>query len=351
MPDSSLYKRVLQELTDIINKNRNVKEYKLPSERMLAIKFNASRPPIRVAYQKLIEDGLVEVVHGKGYFIKNSDKLRLIKPQVLFVTPSMKTNFMQQIHSGIIKFCENNNMDLAIKITDLNEKKEKKILETITYSNYDGLILFPVDNESYSEPLLKLSISKYPMVIIDRYIKNLNISFVATDNHKAMLDTVKFLHAKRYKSPAYVSFEPTVATSVEERINGYNNGMLKYYGYTSAANLLILKSNNKDYIYNTIKAFLEEYPQTDALIVNDVYLSAAHLAASDLHKKVPDKIRFVVFDNEISFAEKKLIQPYIIEQESEKIGYTAASFVYKQITNDKHILSKQFSARIIEKEY
>ena len=356
MSDTTLYKKILQELNTIIIENKNIKGYKLPSERALATKFSSSRPPIRAAYQQLVKQDLVEVVHGKGYFIKNADKSSLkssqLKIQVLFVTPSLKTNFMQQLHSGVSKFCEDRNIELSIKITDESEKKEKKLLESLSYSNYDGLILFPVDNEYYNEPLLKLSIAKYPTVIIDRYIKTLNLSFVSTDNHKAMMDTIKYLHNKKYKNIVYVTFEPSLATTNEERINGYNNGMLKYYGYTLASNMLTLKSNNKDYIYNEIKTFLQENPNTDALIITDTFLSAAYLAISELNYKVPDQLRLVVFDNEISFAEKKLMSPYIIEQEGEKIGHFAAMHLYNQITTgNKRIVSKKFPAKIIDPDF
>ena len=74
MPNTKLNDQIRQELLDIIKANHNIKDYKLPSERMLSIKFNASRPTVRAAYQKLIKQGYVEVLHGKGYFIKNNYK-------------------------------------------------------------------------------------------------------------------------------------------------------------------------------------------------------------------------------------------------------------------------------------
>jgi len=350
--DSTLYKKILQELNGIIIENKNIKNYKLPSERALAVKFNSSRPPIRMAYQQLIKQGLVEVIHGKGYFVKNSSspltKNHKLTPQILFITPSIKTNFMQKLHDGISKFCDDKNIGLSIKLTEESDKKEKKLLESISYYNYDGLILFPVDNEYYNEPLLKLSIAKYPTVIIDRYIKTLNLSFVSTDNYRAMADMVKYLHSKKYKCPVFITFDPSTATTNEDRINGYNSGMLKYYGHMFASNLLILKSNNKDYIYNAIKAFLTENPNTDALIISDVYLSVAHLAIEELKIKIPEQLRLVVFDSEISFAERKLIKPYIIEQEGEKIGYFAANCVYNQLAGNNRIVSKKFPAKIID---
>ena len=354
MPKTKLSDQIRQELLDIIKANRNIKDYKLPSERMLSIKFNASRPSVRVAYQKLIKQGYVEALHGKGYFIKTNDKSvevkNRIKLHLLFIAPSLKTAFMQQIYSGIMDFCEKNNLDLSIKITEETLKKEKQILELAFYSNYDGLILFPIDNEYYNETLLKISISKYPLVIIDRYLKALNLSFISTDHYNAMIDVIKYLHSKGYKNPVFVTHESSLATAVEERINGYNTGLLKYYGSVQNTNLLILKSNNRDYVYKSIKDFLQKNPTTDALIITDVYLSTAYSAITELHIPTPEKLRVVVFDNEVSFAERKSIRPYIIEQDGKNIGYYAAHFVYSQIMGDKQIQTKKFPIKIIGDE-
>ncbi len=351
MPTIKLSEQIRQELLDIIKANRNIKDYKLPSERMLSIKFNASRPSVRVAYQKLIKQGYVEVIHGKGYFIKNNDKSpnknAQIKLQLLFIAPSLKTAFMQQIYSGIMEFCEKQNIDLSIKITEEALKKEKQILELAFYSNYDGLILFPIDNEYYNETLLKFSINKYPLVVIDRYLKALNLSFISTDNYNAMIDVIKYLHIKEYKHPVFVTHESSLATAVEERINGFNTGLLKYYGSVKSTNLLILKSNNRDYVYKSIKEFLQKNPTTDAIIVTDVYLSTAYSAITELNIPTPEKLRVVVFDNEISYTERKAIRPYIIEQDGKNIGYYAAHYVYKQIMGDKQIQIKKFPIKII----
>lgn len=353
MAKMKLNEQIQEELLDIIKKNSDNKNYKLPSERLLATRFNVSRPTIRAAYQKLIQQGYVEGVHGKGYFIKNDAQSSLksqVKLHLLFIVPSLKTTLMQQIYSGIMDFCEENNIELSIKITEEKRNKEKQILELAFYSHYDGLILFPVDDEYYNETLLKISISKYPIVLIDRYIKALNLSFVSTDNYNAMINIVKYLHSKQYKNPVYVTHETSLATTVEERVNGYNTGLLKCYRKIKNSNLLILKSNDRNYVYKTIKDFIQNNPTIDALIITDVYLSTAYSAITELNIPVPEKLRFVMFDNEVSFAEKKAIRPYIIEQDGRNIGYFAAQYVYNQIMGDKRIQTKKFPVEIIGDE-
>lgn len=47
---------------------------KLPSINYLSSNCNVSRDTVEKAYRELIREGLVEAVHGKGFFIKNSER-------------------------------------------------------------------------------------------------------------------------------------------------------------------------------------------------------------------------------------------------------------------------------------
>jgi GntR family transcriptional repressor for pyruvate dehydrogenase complex len=68
MPDITIYKKIIEYLSDLIIANEDIPGFKLPSERSLADKFNASRRPIRFAYSKLIERGHVEKNTWQGSF-------------------------------------------------------------------------------------------------------------------------------------------------------------------------------------------------------------------------------------------------------------------------------------------
>ena len=74
--DSTLYKKIENYIMDIIVQNASIPDFKLPSERALSIKFDASRKPVRRAYDNLIHKGYVVNIHGKGYFIGSNFKFR-----------------------------------------------------------------------------------------------------------------------------------------------------------------------------------------------------------------------------------------------------------------------------------
>ena len=72
--DSTIYKKIESYLMELITQNCNIPDYKLPSERTLSSSFDASRKPVRHAYDNLMKKGYVINIHGKGY--------KLIAPDV-----------------------------------------------------------------------------------------------------------------------------------------------------------------------------------------------------------------------------------------------------------------------------
>ena len=51
--DNLVYKKIMNYLLDIISRNANLPNFKLPSERSLSVNFDTSREPVRHAYEKL----------------------------------------------------------------------------------------------------------------------------------------------------------------------------------------------------------------------------------------------------------------------------------------------------------
>lgn len=65
-----LYEEIAKDLRDKIYNEQLLDGYRLPSEMELCQQFKASRPTVRRAIDELKREGLVEVLHGKGTFVK-----------------------------------------------------------------------------------------------------------------------------------------------------------------------------------------------------------------------------------------------------------------------------------------
>lgn len=352
--DSSIYKRIIDYLLEIINRNAGIPNYKLPSERTIAANFDASRKPVRHAYEQLIERGYVTNIHGRGYFIRSDiqpDELSTAfqkNIRISFIIPSVQTHYSHSILTGIEGFCADNHVEYTIHISDDSPAKESSLLNSVSRSGSMGIILFPADYSiSYHNELFRLSNRKYPFVLVDRSLPNINASFISSDNHKAMVDAVHFLYQKHYHNPVFATSPATLAASTDTRINGYTHGLLKYYKVASPRNLLSLDGSRTQQ-ENAVTKFLQKYPDTDVVIVHGAQrlpVLAAMKALGMLN------IKLMIFDDELSNAERETLRPYFIQQDGYHIGYTAAETLYNHILGDMRPVIKRLPVTIIDSDF
>ena len=80
-----LYEQLRQALQDAITTGQLPAGSKMPTEEELCAQFNISRPVVRQAYNKLIEDDCVERMRGRGTFVRTVDlRSRYINKQLSF---------------------------------------------------------------------------------------------------------------------------------------------------------------------------------------------------------------------------------------------------------------------------
>ena len=349
------YKQVLTFLMEIIEQPDLAANSKLPSERMLAIKFKASRRSIRLAYETLIEQGLVVRIHGKGHFTTGNktssaknDSPALKK--IYFVVPFLKTQFTQNILNGVTDFCDEHTMDVSIKLSKCSVTKEARYINSALSSDAKGIILFPIDNEPTSDELLKLSSNRFPIAVIDRYLKNIDSSFISTDNYNAMIEAVKFLHAKNHRNILYLSPPISLATSVEERLNGYQDAIRTYFQEEVKNNVVTLPHFGHEEIFNAVSSFLKEHPETEVIITTGARenTDAVISAVQSLNLSIPKDIKLMTFDCDFSSTEIALFRPYVIKQDAYQIGYKSAAALYNQIYGDLRTETIRLPVSIID---
>lgn len=349
------YKQIANFLMETIEQNGYTPNYRLPSERMLSTKFDASRRSIRLAYEKLIDAGYVIKIHGKGYFTASNIDARLndnhhTTKKIYFIVPALKTTFAQDIMYGISDFCDEHYLDVSIKFSKSSPSKEQQYINSALYSDAKGIILFPTDNETSNEILGKLSATHYPITIIDRHVESINSSFISTDNYNAMVKAVEFLHSKGYRNVLYVTSPQNLATTVKERLLGYKDGLKQYYGSQNASGVLTVNNFSFKEIYTSVTEYLKGNPKTEVIIVIgwQVATDAVIAAVNALQLSIPKDIRLMLFDCDFSSTEIKLLQPYVIQQDGYQIGYKAASALYNQIYGDLHAETIRLPIEILD---
>lgn len=352
--NSLLYKKIEGYITDIIRQNAGAQSYKLPSERTLSVMFETSRKPVRHAYDKLIQKGLVVNIHGKGYFISqqaDTDSLVVAERdhlRISLIIPSITTQYCHEILVGTSDFCSNHQIELTILVSDDSPAKENRLLSSAPLSGSKGIILFPVDQDNiYDHELFNLCVRKYPLVLVDRMLPNISTSFIASENHQAMVNAVEFLQKKGFEKLVYVTAPSTIASTVDARINGFTHGLLRHYKIAMPQNLLVLEGTPLQ-MKNTMVNYLQKYPDTEIIIIPGTMRQTVLMAAQELEIKIPEDLKLMIFDDELSPSERISLKPYILKQDGYRIGYQAAECLYNHLFGDSRPITKLLPVAIID---
>lgn len=106
--------------------------------------------------------------------------------------------------------------------SDENADKMQQVINNLIARGVDGLIVVPCkDSETFISSLVPRGI---PLVLLDRYFPNREISYVALDNFEATRQATAYILNKGSKQPTIVAYDIDLI-HMHERIRGYEQGM------------------------------------------------------------------------------------------------------------------------------
>lgn len=124
--------------------------------------------------------------------------------------------------TDLVRACEDeaykNGYNAILCNSDERPEKEKMYLNILQQKQIDGIILSPTGGNK--ELIRSIEKSNIPIVFVDRYIKDMDIDFVGTNNYQIGYDCVQHLHSLGHKKIA-IMYTSGNLTSVIDRIEGY----------------------------------------------------------------------------------------------------------------------------------
>jgi len=127
---------------------------------------------------------------------------------------------------GIDISLEANNYFNLVCFTHNKVERERAYINLLKGKNVDGLIIFPyVDRKrSQNSALLNDLVKKgIPVVFVDTYLKEVDASWVITDNYQAAYEGTKFLLNHGHQKVAYIGGLYHIVG--QERLRGYTEAM------------------------------------------------------------------------------------------------------------------------------
>lgn len=216
-----------------------------------------------------------------------------------FILPSMKTKIEQEFVNYIEKYVSKNGYHLIIKITRESQFEEADAIKMFRKLDVKGMIIFPTEKETYNEAVLRLTLDKFPMVLIDRFMVNISTYSVTSENEAGTFEAVSYLLDKGHTNIGLIS--PVITNTVtDERAKGFENAFLQR-GITINKNLWFILNINEISSSRTPKHILEfllANPEITAVFTMNAELARyTHIAIDSNKKRFSRDIELLTFDS------------------------------------------------------
>jgi GntR family transcriptional regulator of arabinose operon len=351
-----LYIQIQDHFKKLIESGKLAVEEKIATEKELMDEFNVSRITVANALTQLAKDGWIYRIPGRGSFVSDRDATSEIqvnrstaaseanefttkqefdhkslpaaeeasvnvspRRMIGFIIPTVEDFFALRLIRGINSILKDSHYYLAVVLTYHSKELEKEAIVELIRKGAAGLIIFPIDAETYNEEILALKIRNFPFVLIDRYLPGVETNFVCSDGRKGSQFAVSHLWELGHRDIAICSDSPLSTITVEERISGYMEALKQKGAMINPA--LILTGFTVDYKNmddnHVLYRYINNKFATAFVVLNaKLGLYIANIARK-LKMNVPGDISILTFDDPSSGMDDQGVYTHIAQSEEE----------------------------------
>lgn len=341
MPKKPIYQEIYDFLAKKILTGELAVGEQVPTEQSLAQSFHTSRITSKRALTDLENKGLVERIQGKGTFVKAAGEHVPQQPQkkILFLSPFPNQHDLGNFTAGMLPYLTSQGYQLHIQ--DDTYLTQPNFFELI--DQYDGMIYYPLFSNSNLAILYQLAYQKFPIVLLDKKVEELDLPLVTADNFGGVYTATKRL-LQTHERIAFLHHTPLGQIStVRQRYLGYLQALLEAgQSFQTAPNTDASQDDAallQSYLDNGVSAVIAE---------NDLVAIHFMKVAKQAGINIPEQLSIVGFDN---IQAASLVEPALstISQDFLAMGEAAASMLL-QVIAKKEPANVEVPVQWIERE-
>ncbi|MCK5135200.1 MAG: LacI family DNA-binding transcriptional regulator [Bacteroidales bacterium] len=216
---------------------------------------------------------------------------------IALVVPDISNHFFARMSKRMEELSFSSDYELLIGSFDEDKEKFRRLIERFIGVNVEGMIITPqISSTSIIKEIKKSGI---PFVFIDRYLSDLESTFVVSDNKTAAMTLTQALILQGAKKIAAVTYS-FKSTAHSDRIEGYWNTLKENNIYQDEYVFSISPQNLEEEMNLAIEKILSL--NIDAIFFTNNALGVLGLKIlTKLGYKIPKDIKVACFDNVDSF--------------------------------------------------
>ncbi|WP_248925992.1 substrate-binding domain-containing protein [Paenibacillus hamazuiensis] len=345
---SLLYMQIAEKVKEEIRIRNLAPHDPVPSEGELAQMFGVSRMTSKLALEALTKQGIVYRLPRRGTFLAgdyakqdhesihslaNEKQAKPKKKRIALVVPNLD-DYISRIIQSTEAAAREHHYHLLVRITK-DKEDESSSLQELYEDHMDGIILYPRGRKTCSEMVMKLRLLGYPLVIIDRIFREVEIDCVYHDHFQGAYRLTEYLIAMGHKEIGFISMPFDGVTSREDRYKGFLQAMLDHKLPLNSYNFFLNCSemmNDLNAANPQLEDFIQGNAALTAIMCMDDYLAASCLStAIHMKKKVPDQLSIAGF-SDILLASLLPVPLTTVRQPTGPLGQAAVELLDKRLT-------------------
>lgn len=334
----TLHARIIDEIRERILAGELVAGERLPSELQIAQQHQTSRGTVRHALNALVNEGLLERVQGSGTFVRFSPLARergtapAAQKSIGIILSQARDELNMSILRGVEQAAKPRGYQLSFAYTEENAQEQARDIVRLAAITA-GLIIFPISNVSHDTAIAQLQHDRFPFVLVDRYLSDLDCDYVTSDNlgggYRATEHLLILGHTRI--GFAYCPAGRLLTTSVRDRWEGYRHALQEYNQLYDEALIYNLSFQAGDASITAYDDFITSPGRPSAVFASTDSIALEILHAAARHGvRVPEDIALVGFDDS-SFAAHLSTPLTTIAQQGVEMGMHAGTLLLNRI--------------------
>jgi GntR family transcriptional regulator, arabinose operon transcriptional repressor len=269
----------------------------LPPEKILCSRFNVARGTMRQALQLLETEGYLVREQGRGTFIRLVERHTpdTKNRHLAFVVPYIRDSSVSTILLGFQQVAEQAGFSVIFNHVNNDLQQQQEVIQKLVQQGVRGIALYPVDSESLTG-IDRLVNASYPIVLVDRYLKNFSTHYVISDHFGGSLRGMHYLINQGHTRVGFVTWL-SPAVSMDHRLLGYRQAMRERG--IAVDEFLICQVEGYPTVNRAplISYLSRENRPTAVFAANDQIAIAIYRTAAAVGLRIPEDLSVMGFDD------------------------------------------------------